>query len=214
MNIKYKRAIEIAKEYHKWQMRKDGTHYISHPLRVASFLEKYGFSEDILVAAVLHDTCEDTTLTIWEINKEFWTRVWFVINALSKNNKPKNNKKLKLEYQEKLTQRKITNLETYESYEEYIDFRFHLYINRLYMWIISDPWVLFIKISDQIDNLSDMKPFSKEKKLRKIEEVEKYFLPLYKKAESLFTIDVDNLKIYNDFIELLNNKIEDAKLDT
>ena len=40
---------------------------------------------------------------------------------------------MKAEYEEKLKKRKVTNLETYESYEEYIDFRFHLYINRLYM---------------------------------------------------------------------------------
>ncbi|MDQ7008853.1 MAG: HD domain-containing protein [Candidatus Gracilibacteria bacterium] len=211
MDTKYKEAIEIAKLYHKGQMRKDGTEYITHPLRVATFLKNYGFPEDVLIAGVLHDTCEDTKLTIGEINSKFGTRVGFIINALSKNKKPKNNKKLKLEYDEKKKKRKISNLEKYDNFEEYIDFRFHLYINRLYIGIIAEPWILFIKISDQIDNLSDMKPFSQEKKLRKIEEVEKYFLPIYIKAKNIFTVDLENTKRYNDFISLLQNKIKEVK---
>ena len=211
MYTKYLEAIEIAKLYHKWQMRKDGNEYITHPLRVATFLKNYWFPEDVLVAWVLHDTCEDTKLTIWEINTKFWTRVWFIINALSKNKKPKNNKKLKAEYDEKVNKKKISNLEKYENFEEYIDFRFHLYINRLYMWIIAEPWILFIKIADQIDNLSDMTPFPKEKKLRKIEEVERYFLPIYKKAKNIFTVDLENTKRYNNFIDMLENKIKEIK---
>jgi hypothetical protein len=56
-----------------------------------------------------------------------------MVNALSKNHKPKDHKKLKLEFLEKHKKDKVSNLEKYETLEEYIDFRFHLYINRLYM---------------------------------------------------------------------------------
>ena len=209
----YQKAIRIAKDNHKWQIRKDGSPYINHPLRVAKLLEKYNFPDEALAAAVLHDTCEDTKLNIWDINELFWTKVWFAINALSKNHKPKNNDKLKKEYKEKQNKKRVSNLEKYNTFEEYIDFRFHLYLNRLYMWIIAEPWILFIKISDQIDNLSDMKPFSSEKKLRKIEEVEKYFLPIYEKSENIFSLDVKYTKIYNSFIELLKETLYKAKLD-
>ena len=209
----YQKAIRIAKDNHKWQIRKDGSPYINHPLRVAKLLEKYNFPDEALAAAVLHDTCEDTKLNIWDINELFWTKVWFAINALSKNHKPKNNEKLKKEYKEKQNKKRVSSLETYNTFEEYIDFRFHLYLNRLYMWIIAEPWILFIKISDQIDNLSDMKPFSSEKKLRKIEEVEKYFLPIYEKSENIFSLDVKYTKIYNSFIELLKETLYKAKLD-
>jgi hypothetical protein len=56
-----------------------------------------------------------------------------------------------------------------------------------------------------------MKPFSKEKKLRKIEEVEKYFLPIYEKAEGVFLIDTQYIEKYKLFIELLKDVIIKAK---
>ena len=209
----YKQAIEIARKNHEWQKRKDGTMYIDHPLRVAKLLEDFNFPDYVLAVAVLHDTCEDTKLNIQDINSIFWNQVGFVINALSKNHKPKNNAQLKAEYEKNKNKKKISNLDNYTNFEEYIDYRFHLYLNRLYMWIIAEPSVLFIKISDQIDNLSDMKPFSKEKKLRKINEVEKYFLPIYEKAENIFSNDIKYYKIYHRFICMLKDVINQAKLD-
>ncbi len=174
-------------------------------------LKDYDFPEEALISAILHDSCEDTELTILDINTLFWTRVGFTINALSKNQKPKNNKKLKKEYEEKRKKKAVSNLEKYDSLEEYIDFRFHIYINRMYMWILAEPWVFFIKVSDQIDNLWDMKFFSKEKKLRKIEEVEKYFLPIYEKCIDVFNLDLKYIKLYKTFLQLLKETIIVAK---
>ncbi len=208
---KLKQAITLAKKYHKWQKRKDGTEYINHPIAVMKLLKKYNFPEDMLVAAVLHDICEDTKISSLDINKIFWTRVWFAVNALSKNKKPKNNTKLKKDYEKKIKQRKISNLENYDNLEEYKDYRFHLYLNRLYTWIMAEPWIFFIKISDQIHNLSDMTPFLKEKKIRKIREVENYFIPIYKKSKTVFDMDIKTTKQYNLFINLLLNKIKEAK---
>ena len=211
MNDKYQEAIKIASEYHKWQFRKDGTPYISHPLRVAELLKDNWFPEDALISAVLHDIYEDTDINNLQINELFWTRVWFIVNALSKNQKPKNNEKLKKEYSKKQEKKKVSNLEKYNTFEEYIDYRFHLYLNRLYNWIIAEPWVFFIKVSDQLDNLSDMTAFRNDKKLRKIEEVEKYFLPLYYKCENIFSLDIKNLELYKKFIKMLEEKIKETK---
>jgi hypothetical protein len=58
-----------------------------------------------------------------------------------------------------------------------------------------------------------MKPFSKEKKLRKIEEVEKYFLPLYEKLESVFTNFGEYKELYPIFIQLLKVIIKKSKLN-
>ena len=211
MGKKYNEALEIAKELHKWQLRKDGSLYINHPLRVAELLRKHWFPEEVLISAILHDICEDTNLNNININKLFWNRVWFIVNALTKNKKPKNLEKLKEDYENKKV--KISNLEQYNNFEEYIDYRFHLYINRLYTWVIAEPWIFFIKISDQIDNLSDMKPFTKEKKLRKINEVENYFLPIYTKCINIFDIDSKYIKLYNNFITMLKKTIKEAKLN-
>lgn len=208
---KLDQAIELATKLHKWQKRKDGTDYINHPLAVMELLKKYDFPEDALIAAVLHDICEDTEVCSIDINKLFWTRVGFIVNALSKNQKPKNNEELKREYKEREQKSKISNLETYKDFEEYIDYRFHLYLNRLYTWIIAEPWIFYIKIADQLNNLSDMGVFILEKKKRKINEVENYFLPIYRKLESVFAININSLEKYNIFIKLLEDKLIEVK---
>ena len=57
-------ATRLAAEAHKNQRRKtDKTPYISHPYSVAMLLEILGFPEVSVIAGILHDTVEDTTLT-------------------------------------------------------------------------------------------------------------------------------------------------------
>lgn len=204
-------AIDIATKYHKWQNRRDWTPFITHPLAVMKLLKNRNFPEEALIAAVLHDVCEDTILNNIDLNTLFWNRVWFIVNALTKNKKPENNEILKNEYIKKLKEKKISNLENYKNFDEYIDYRFHIYLNRLYTWIIAEPWIFFIKISDQIHNLSDMTPFCDEKKNRKIDEIEKFFIPIYKKSKQIFEIDKKSKNEYDYFMELLENTINSAK---
>lgn len=72
MNIEAK-ALEFATEKHKDQLRKDGTTpYINHCLNVVQFLKDAGITDtDIIAAALLHDTIEDTNTTADELRKEF-----------------------------------------------------------------------------------------------------------------------------------------------
>jgi guanosine-3',5'-bis(diphosphate) 3'-pyrophosphohydrolase len=151
----------MAKKMHENQFRDSGDPYILHPLSVLEKLKKYDFPEDVLVAAVLHDVCEDTDISNMEIINEFSERVGFLLYALSKNNKGKN--------------------------KDSINYRFSLYINRFHMSVIADPAVLFIKMADQIDNLKTIDIFSLEKQKRKISELENYFLPIYEKSEGIIT---------------------------
>lgn len=208
---KLEQAIELATDHHKWQKRKDGTDYIVHPIAVMELLKKYDFPEDALIAAILHDICEDTDICSIDINKLFWTRVWFIVNALSKNPKPKNNDELKREYKERENKKKISNLEVYNDYDEYLDYRFHIYLNRLYTWIIAEPRIFFIKVADQLHNLSDMWVFPLEKKKRKIDEVEKHFLPMYEKLSIVFEINEKTFVLYNTFLSLFKDKIYESK---
>ena len=106
MSSLFKKALDVAKKHHAWQSRKDGTPYIQHPINVANKLKEHDFPEEALVAAILHDICEDTDISNLKINELFWSRVWFIIHALSKNKKPCNNSELKKEYLEKKDQKK------------------------------------------------------------------------------------------------------------
>ena len=72
----FKRAAEFAAVKHSGQERKfTGEPYIMHPLAVAEIVKTIGGSEEMVVAAVLHDTIEDTGTTYAELAKEFGPKV-------------------------------------------------------------------------------------------------------------------------------------------
>ena len=58
------RAYGVAEQMHGSQMRKSGDPYITHPLAVTTILADIGMTEPTLVAALLHDTVEDTPYTL------------------------------------------------------------------------------------------------------------------------------------------------------
>jgi len=78
------RAAVFAADKHKTQRRKDkdATPYIGHPIQVASLLAEAGVTDtDVLVAALLHDTVEDTKTSLDEIRQLFGTRVAEIVAA-------------------------------------------------------------------------------------------------------------------------------------
>lgn len=82
------RAITYAAQMHDGQMRKDDeTPYIAHPIRVMAILsEVFGVrDEDVLAAAVLHDTIEDTEADWFDIEERFGRRIAGYVDLLSKN---------------------------------------------------------------------------------------------------------------------------------
>jgi len=78
------KAVEIATEAHKTQKRK-GTDipYIVHPLTVGIFLAKAGCSDNVIVAGILHDTVEDTDLTIEDVKKMFGEKIANIVAQCS-----------------------------------------------------------------------------------------------------------------------------------
>ena len=78
------KAISIATEAHKGQFDKAGFPYIAHPFRVMQRLHNQGHNEELLVAAILHDTVEDTNVTIEEIEAEFGAEVARIVAAVSR----------------------------------------------------------------------------------------------------------------------------------
>ncbi len=65
------KAYQIGKEAHKDQFRKSGEPYIIHPLWVAIILADLEMDKETIVAGMLHDVVEDTTMTLDEISTEF-----------------------------------------------------------------------------------------------------------------------------------------------
>ena len=91
------RAIQFATRAHEGQYRKY-THdpYITHPLAVMEIVKGVpGHTEEMLVAAVLHDVVEDTPVTIEQIFEEFGTKVGELVHYLTDISTPEDGNRLK-----------------------------------------------------------------------------------------------------------------------
>lgn len=78
------RAIEFAARAHRRQVRKGSdTPYIAHPYTVGLMLARAGFDPEVVAAGVLHDTVEDTDITLEEIRAQFGERVAMIVEGCS-----------------------------------------------------------------------------------------------------------------------------------
>jgi len=82
-----RRAWEVGASAHAGQTRKSGEPYITHPVAVAGILAELGLDVEALVAAILHDTIEDTPLTYDELAGEFGQTVAELVEGVTKLDK-------------------------------------------------------------------------------------------------------------------------------
>jgi (p)ppGpp synthase/HD superfamily hydrolase len=80
----YEEALRLAARAHRDQMRKTGgVPYVTHPVHVSMILARYGFSEEVLAAALLHDVVEDQDVTLDEIEEQFGAHVAEIVDVLT-----------------------------------------------------------------------------------------------------------------------------------
>ena len=78
------RAYRFAAEHHEGQKRLSGEDFIQHPLAVAQILAALGLDTTTLEAALLHDTVEDTDVSVAELDTEFGPEVARIVDGLTK----------------------------------------------------------------------------------------------------------------------------------
>ncbi len=78
------RAYELAAAAHKGQLRLSGEKYVSHPIHVAEILTDIGMDQQSIMAALLHDTVEDTKVTLDEIRHMFGEEVANLVDGVTK----------------------------------------------------------------------------------------------------------------------------------
>jgi len=145
------RAYDIAREVHGEQMRQSGEPYISHPVEVALILVGMDCDTDTVVAALLHDTLEDTDLSPATIRKEFGADVLLIVDGLSKLSK--------INY----------NTEEDEQAEN---------LRKMLLAMVQDIRVILIKLADRLHNMRTLS-FKTEAKQREISfETMQIFAPL------------------------------------
>ena len=159
-----KKAFAFAEEKHSGQFRKSGEPYILHPICVAEILEKLNFDTDVISAAILHDVIEDCEVTHNQLEKEFNSQIAEIVEAVTA----------------------ITN-ETYKPdfenlYSNPQDFLKLAIEDKTYQKLISmgksNKFAFYIKFADRIHNLSTISVFARHKILAKIEETEKWIIPI------------------------------------
>ena len=79
-----RRAYLVAEQMHRGQSRKSGEPYITHPLAVAQILAELGMDTTTLVAALLHDTVEDTSYTMDRLRSDFGREVAALVDGVTK----------------------------------------------------------------------------------------------------------------------------------
>jgi GTP diphosphokinase / guanosine-3',5'-bis(diphosphate) 3'-diphosphatase len=82
-----RRAYAIAENMHRGQFRKSGEPYITHPLAVAQICAELGMDTTTLVAALLHDTVEDTRYTLQALDDDFGPEVAYLVDGVTKFDK-------------------------------------------------------------------------------------------------------------------------------
>ncbi|MDO4611955.1 MAG: RelA/SpoT family protein [Candidatus Saccharibacteria bacterium] len=150
------KAIEIAKQAHEGQFRKTGEPYIVHPLAVKKILEEWHMDEDTIIAGILHDTVEDTDLTLEDIRKEFGDSVSFLVNGVTKISTAR------------------TGMRDIDSYLPETKDNFL----RLLIALGDDIRVLIIKLADRLHNLRTLSALPPDKQRKIAKESLEVFAPL------------------------------------
>ena len=79
-----KKAYEFSQQHHAGQTRASGEPYLAHPLQVALVLAEMKMDAVAVAAGLLHDSVEDTSVTIVDIRKEFGEQVAHIVEGVTK----------------------------------------------------------------------------------------------------------------------------------
>jgi len=146
-----KKAHQLAEKAHEGQFRQSGESYIHHPLAVALILAELQLDYYCIVAAILHDCIEDTSVTKDEVEKQFGSQVAHIVEGVSK----------------------LTNLEfTSISQKQAKNFQ------KLVFAMSKDMRVMIIKLADRLHNMRTLESMSDEKKIQKAKETSEIHAPI------------------------------------
>jgi guanosine-3',5'-bis(diphosphate) 3'-pyrophosphohydrolase len=143
------RAYAVAEHHHRSQVRKSGDPYITHPLAVATILAELGMTPPTIVAALLHDTIEDTEYTLDALRGEFGDEVAALVDGVTK-----------------LDRVKYGDAATAET------------VRKMVVAMARDPRVLVLKLADRLHNMRTLRFLPADKQERKARETLEIYAPL------------------------------------
>lgn len=145
-----KDACHFADKAHILDKRKSGEPYITHPIAVAEILAGcFRVNRDSIIAAILHDTVEDTEVTLDELSERYGKVVSRLVDGVTKLKSASYNKK----------QNKAAT--------------FH----KILVATLNDPRVLMIKLADRLHNMSTLDAVKPEKQRSTAQETLGFYIP-------------------------------------
>jgi len=145
------KAYLVAQRSHAGQFRKSGAPFITHPMAVAQLIAEYGLDEDAIAAALLHDTVEDTELSLSDVEDEFGEAVALITDGVTKLDRI-----------------------TFQTSEE----AQAATIRKMVVAMAKDVRVLLIKLADRLHNLRTIGPLPAAKQQQKATETLEIYAPL------------------------------------
>lgn len=148
-------AYIVAANAHDGQYRESGEAYVSHPLSVAMILAKIKLDYESIIAAILHDCIEDTSITEQQIYAQFGESVAHIVAGVSK----------------------INNLANHNVNEKHAkNFR------KLLIAASQDARVIIIKLADRLHNMRTIYSMPRDKQLRIAKETEDIYIQISRRC--------------------------------
>jgi guanosine-3',5'-bis(diphosphate) 3'-pyrophosphohydrolase len=145
------KAYRMAAEAHKDQLRQSGEPYMIHPLHVTLILADMQMDMVALITGLLHDTVEDTSLSLEQIKKEFGPEVAACVDGVTKLSK------LKLYSRE---ERQAEN------------------VRKMLLAMVNDIRVIIVKLADRLHNMRTLGALPPERQLRISQETAEIYAPI------------------------------------
>src|SRR6476661_1945145 len=144
-------AFTMAADAHKTMRRKSGEPYILHPLSVAMIcVEEIGLGVRSTICALLHDTVEDTDISLDDVQREFGSEIAKIVDGLTK----------------------ISNIVDVNASQQAENFR------KILLTLTDDPRVILIKLADRLHNMRTLDSMKLEKQLKIASETIYVYSPL------------------------------------
>jgi GTP diphosphokinase / guanosine-3',5'-bis(diphosphate) 3'-diphosphatase len=145
------KAYRLASEAHKDQVRESGEPYIIHPLNVALILADMQMDLVCLETGLLHDTVEDTKISLDQIRKEFGDEVARCVDGVTK----------------------LSKLHLYSREDRQAES-----VRKMLLAMVNDIRVILVKLADRLHNMRTLKWLPRERQMRIAQETHDIYAPI------------------------------------
>lgn len=164
------KAFDFAQKAHVGQLRRTGEPYIIHPLATALILAEYRLDATTIAAALLHDVCEDTPVTLQTIQQTFGPEIAVLVDGVTKLSRVRLKKNWQISYKGYHASHQSENFETFDRHVETL--------RKMFLAMSRDIRVVLIKLADRLHNMETLGALPPDKRRRIAQETLEVFAPL------------------------------------